>query len=253
MERISNLITVNTDLPVGNQTFLFRIPPNTPISSTIFNTRVANSDNYYRWIEDITYRIDTSGIYNIEETQEISYYNPLSNFLTIEPGNYTLSDLNTLFTGFMLPVTLSGANAFKALSKGAPLNSIDLTAAPTIQKMLNWPTLTGPGFVPSLPVDLTVGKDQVVVYADCVSQSAENNRTNLIVIPITSNNGTLGNIISGTLRSYIPLLAGKNSIGSITISLTDALGNPFNINTEVFLNFKVLYALKSQDNNLNKN
>lgn len=253
MERIKDLTIVNTTIPVGNQSFVFKIPPLTPSFRTDFNTRLANHNNYYRWVSDITYRVDTSGIYNIDTTQTIVYNNPGITTLLINPGYYTLSDLNTLFSGFMTPIPTSGANAFKAISTGSPLVSVDLTGAPTIQKMLSWPSIVGPNYVALYPVDLTVGKDLMIVYADFVSQSAENNRTNLVAIPISPGSGTLGFIVNGNFHSKTPILPGKDVVGSVTITLTDASGNPYLINTEVFLNIKVLYALKYQGDVLNKN
>jgi len=253
MERINDLTIVNTTLPVGNQSFVFTIPPNTPTFQTNFNTRLANHNNYYRWVSDITYRVDTSGIYNIDTTQTITYLNPGLNTLVITPGYYTLSDLNTLFAPFMVPIASSGANAFKAISNGAPLVSVSLTNAPVIKQILAWPTSVGPNFIALTPVDLTVGKDLMIVYADFVSQSAENNRTNLVAIPISPGSGALGFIVNGNFHSKTPILPGKDVVGSVTITLTDAKGEPYIINTEVFLNIKVLYAVKYQGKNLNKN
>lgn len=253
MERINDLTIVNTTLPVGNQSFVFTIPPNTPSFETNFNTRLANHNNYYRWVSDITYRVDTSGIYNVDTTQVINYSNPGAGVITIAPGYYTLSDLNTLFAPFMAPITTSGPNAFKAISLGAPLLNVSLTNAPIISQMLSWPLSVGPNFIAPGPVDLTVGKDLMIVYADFVSQSAENNRTNLVAIPISPGSGQLGFIVNGNFHSKTPILAGKDVVGSVTITLTDAKGNPYIINTEVFLNIKVLYAIKHQGKNLNKN
>lgn len=253
MERIKDLNIVNTTIPVGNQSFVFKIPPLTPSFRTDFNTRLANHNNYYRWVSDITYRVDTSGIYNIDTPQTVVYNNPGTTTLVVNPGYYNLSDLNTLFSGFMIPIPTSGANAFKAMSSGSPLASIDLTGAPTIQKMLSWPSIVGPNYTPPYPVDLTVGKDLMIVYADLVSQSAENNRTNLVAIPISPGSGNLGFIVNGNFHSKTPILPGKDVVGSVTITLTDASGNPYLINTEVFLNIKVLYALKYQGDVLNKN
>jgi len=253
MERINDLNIVNTSLPVGNQSFVFTIPPNTPSFTTNFNTRLANHNNYYRWVSDITYRVDTSGIYNIETTQTITYSNPGLNTLVIQPGYYDLNNINTLFAPFMLPIALSGPNSFRAVSRGAPLTSVSLVNAPAVQKILAWPSTVGANFVASTPVDLTVGKDLMVVYADFVSQSAENNRTNLVAIPISPGTGTLGFIVNGNFHSKTPLLPGKDVVGSVTITLTDAKGDPYLINSEVFLNIKVLYAIKYQGNVLNKN
>ena len=253
MERINDLTIVNTTLPIGNQSFVFTIPPNTPTFETNFNTRLANHNNYYRWVSDITYRVDTSGIYNVDTTQVINYANPGASVITVTPGYYTLSDLNTLFAPFMVPIASSGPNAFKAISKGAPLVNVSLTNAPVIKQMLSWPFSVGPNFIAPSPVDLTVGKDLMIVYADFVSQSAENNRTNLVAIPISPGSGQLGFIVNGNFHSKTPILAGKDVVGSVTITLTDAKGNPYIINTEVFLNIKVLYAVKYQGKNLNKN
>jgi hypothetical protein len=253
MERINDLTIVNTTLPIGNQSFVFRIPPNTPSYSYDFNTRLPNHNNYYRWVSDITYRIDTSGIYNVETTQTITYFTPGANNITINPGYYTLNDLNTLFSGFMVPIPVSGANAFKASTIGGPLTVVNLANAPIIQQILAWPASVGPNFTASLPVDLTIGKDLMIVYADFVSQSAENNRTNLVAIPISPGSGTLGFIVNGNFHSKTPILAGKDVVGTVTITLTDASGNPYYINTEVFLNIKVLFALKYQGRILNKN
>jgi len=253
MERINDLTIVNTTLPVGNQSFVFRIPPNTPSYSFDFNTRLAKHNNYYRWVSDITYRVDTSGIYNVDDVQTITYSNPGLNTITINPGYYTLTDLNTLFSSFMAPIPVSGANAFKARSLGAPLTNVNLTNAPSIQQILAWPASVGPNFIALTPVDLTVGKDLMIVYADFVSQSAENNRTNLVAIPISPGSGNLGFIVNGNFHSKTPILPGKDVVGTVTITLTDAVGNPYLINTEVFLNIKVLYAIKYQGNVLNKN
>ena len=254
MERINDLQIVNTTLPVGNQSFVFIIPPNTPTYRFNFNTRLANHNQYYRWVSDITYRVDTSGIYNIDTPQTIIYtISSIPVTLIVNPGFYTLSDLNTLFTSFMLPINISGPNAFKAISHPLPLNSVDLTNALTIQKMLSWPVIVPPNFIASSPVDITIGKDLMVVYADFVSQSAENNRTNLVAIPISPGSGTLGFIVNGNFHSKTPILPGKDVVGSVTITLTDASGNPYMINTEVFLNIKVLYALKYQAKNMTKN
>jgi len=245
MDSQRSITFVNTNLPVDNNSLTFIIPPNTPDYMVAINTKIPSYKHYYRHISEVTYRVDTSGIYNIPSTQTVVYktFDNAVISLSFDTGFYTVHDFNTLFSVFMKPIALSGPYAYVAYAADT-VKSINLSKAPYIQTMLRWPAIYEPvSFTPTLPVDITAGYDMMVVYASIVRQSTENNRTNLIAIPITSDaNGLLGKVISNTKDIITPLLDGMDTIASVAIRLRTYDDKPYLINTPVFLNFKLSFA-----------
>lgn len=232
-----NLDFVNLPIPVDNQSITFNIPPNISDYNLNLGTRLPNHRYYYRYISDVTYRVDTSGIYNITTVQTIQYG---VDEVIITPGFYDINALNTILTDVINPITLTGPNAFKAIPK------VDITSiTPEIQRILNWPSTLAAGFVPEFPVDITVGKDLMLVYLSFVRQSAENNQTDVVAIPISPGTGQLGFVVNGNFHSKTPVLESIDTISSATIRLRTVDNQPYLINTPVFINVKLLFSLKN--------
>jgi hypothetical protein len=239
---------VNLNIPIDNMSYTFLIPPNTSdFSITNVASAVPNHKSFYRWVSDIDYRIDTSGIYNITTTQTIIYDTGSGNItVTIPPGFYSVADFNSTPFSDFLSIATSGANAFKAIPKvisGFP-TFIDLTGAIQIQAILNWPSfISSPStFIPVATVDITGGKDLLLIYLSFCRQSSQNNYTNVAAIPI---NGVIGNAVNGTIHQQTPLLADMDTIASPTIHLRDVNNKPYLINTPILINVKVLFAIKN--------
>ncbi len=257
-----HLTFVNNTLPVDNQSITFNVPPNVSDFSINLGTRLPPHKYYYRYISDITYRVDTSGIYNITTTQTITLFgddHPDGTTITIEPGFYDIDTLNSILSGskkLIQPITLVGANAFKAIPQPSPgLELVRFFASPGVTStelsaILNWPLKNGIintiNFKPDFPVDLTVGKDLMLVYLSFVRQSAENNQTDVVAIPISPGTGQLGFIVNGNFHSKTPVLESIDTISSATIRLRTFDNKPFLINTSVFINVKLLFSLKNK-------
>jgi hypothetical protein len=244
-KNIKNLTFVNTTAPVDNMSFTFLIPPLTS-DYTLPNISVVlpEDDKYHRYISDIDYRVDTSGIYNVLTPQTVSVPGLVPSTRIIEPGFYDIKAINGpgLLTDWV-KINSSGPNAFKAIPV-AGATSIDLTLAPEIQNIFNWPAfISSPStFIPELTADLTLSKDLLLVYLSFCRQSTETNFTNVAAIPIA---GTIGNTISGTVHQKTPVLANMNTISSPTIRIRDIFNRPYLIATPVLINVKILFSLKN--------
>src|SRR5699024_2040507 len=208
MERNYNkLISVNSSHPIDNQSFTFLIPPNTSDHSLDFNVKLPTSLEYYRYISQVDFRIDTSGIYNVMNTQIISFRDEtVLQTLIIEHSLYNLDDVNNYLDKLIKPINESGPNAFKAL----PLDNIisfDLTQAKQIQKILGWVqdkvNLNTGEVLDSNAVNITVDLDFLLVYTSITRQSTENNTTNTVAIPIS---GTISRTESGSINTKVPIL-----------------------------------------------
>lgn len=227
-------------LPDDNQSFSFLIPPNVSEYILNFSTNLPKNNTHYRWVSDITYRVDGSGIYNIDVVQVLEYRisgggSPIS--ITINPGFYGLTELNTVLSA-VLTIPLVGENSHKAVMKPTITNVI---VPPLLQKILQWPATPSPDFVPSSVVDIMINKDLILVYASCVKQSQVNNKTNLCAIPITD----FENITIGEYHSKTPLLPSIDTVDSIIIRLRDIDDVPYTINSAIFLNLKMLFCKKT--------
>lgn len=242
-------ITVNTAAPVDNLSYTFNIPANTSDYTLNISSLIPNAKDYHRYISDIDYRVDTSGIYNITQTQTVEVVGLTPSTRVIEPGYYDITFINgeVLFNDWVT-IKTSGPNAFKAIPKvtsGTP-TSIDLTNAPQIQTLFAWPSIvTSPStFIPMSSVDITQSLDFLLVYLSFCRQSTENNSTNVAAIPIS---GTIGSTVNGTIHQLTPILKGLDSIVSPTIKLRDINNNPYLINTPILINVKVLFSVKNKE------
>jgi hypothetical protein len=235
------IVNTNLALPVDNQSFTFTIPPDTSDYTQNFGTRIPVNKDYYRWISDITYRVDTSGIQNITTTQTVVYIDGSgTQTVVIEPGFYDLTALNTVLTNVIKPITVSGPGAFHASTKAGVVR-VALTAAPQIAAILNWPTIVTAPYTGTDVIDLTQSKDLMLVYASFARQSSDNNLTNVLAIPIM---GPIGNVVNGNFHSKTPLIHNLDVVDSVQIRLRTVKNEPFSVSTPVFLNFKVLFAEK---------
>ena len=227
---------VPLNLPVVNQSFSFLIPSNTSDYNLNFGTNIPSNKDYYRWVSDITFRIDGGGIYNIDKAITVTWQSGGPQSVTLGPGFYDIEDLNVALMG-LFNIPLSGLNARKAIMDPAVTSA---TIPPELQVIIGWPASPPPNFVPSSIVDIMLNKDLILVYASCVKQSQVNNKTNLCSIAITDTNSvTIGNFHSKT-----PLLPNIDSVDSIVIRLRDINDNAYTINSPLFLNIKILFSKK---------
>lgn len=246
MERVPGIQMVNTNVAVDNQSFTFQIPSNTSRFTKTFGTRLPPSEKYYRYLDSITYRIDTSGIYNIDYAQNLTYYTTAAPLvpvlLNVLPGYYDLPALQTLLVNVINPIPLTGAGAFLASIKSTCFKA-DFTNAPQILQMLGFITkvVFGPN-VSKVPVDLTLEKDLMLIFCSLTRQSTENNVTNIAAIPIS---GQIGLSISGTQQIQIPLLKNLDSVDQITITIKKIDGSAYEILTPIFINLTCKFSIKS--------
>jgi len=235
--RNDNLTHVPLNLPDDNQSFSFLIPSNTSNYTVNFGTNVPLNKDYYRWVSDVTFRVDGGGIYNLEKLITVAWKDGSGDhFVEMGPGFYDISDINSALVG-LLNIPLSGLNSHMAiLDPGVIIGHIP----DELKVILNWPNTVNTGFVPSSVVDIMLNKDLILVYASCVKQSQINNKTNLCSIAITDTNSvTIGNFHSKT-----PLLPHIDSIDSVVIRLRDINDNEYKINSPLFLNIKMLFSKK---------
>lgn len=228
---------VPLNLPVDNQSFSFLIPPNTSNYTLNFGTNIPLNKNYYRWVSDVTFRVDGGGISNIEVPITVTWTDgggPHS--VDLAPGFYDIADLNVTLNG-LFSIPLSGANSHKAVMTTGVLTA---NIPPELQLIIGWPLNPPINFIPTSVVDIMLNKDLILVYASCVKQSQVNNKTNLCSIAITDTNAvTIGNFHSKT-----PLLPNIDSIDSVVVRLRDINDNEYKINSPLFLNIKVLFSKK---------
>ena len=242
-------ISVNTDVPILNDTVTFKIPANTSDFQTTDFYRLPPSKDYHRYVSDIDYRIDTSGFYNITKTQIVQVPGLVPATRTIEPGYYSTNFITSspLFNDWV-KIAIAGPNAFKAVpvDTGGFPSSIDLTQADQIQSLFQWPAIiSSPStFVPNNTVDITQSQDFMFVYFSFCKQSTENSYTNAAAIPIS---GTIGSTINGTIKQTTPLLLGLDSISNPVVRLRDVNNNPFILNTPIIINAKILHSVKNKD------
>lgn len=237
---------VNTSLPVDNMSLTFIIPPQTSDFSLDISTAIPNHKYFYRYLSDIDYRIDTSGIYNITETQTVLVPGLVPAIRTILPGFYDTSFINTstLFNDWVQIIT-GGANAFKAVPASPGPTSIDLTNASQIMSLFGWPTIiSSPStFIPTTTVDITQSKDMLLVYLSICRQASQNNFTNVAAIPLSGT--IIGNTVNGTIHQKTPILGGLDTIANPMVRLRDINNNPYLIDTPIILNFKILFSIKN--------
>ena len=244
-----NYTSVNTNAPVDNISYTFKIPPNTADYTLNISSIIPNSKDYHRYVSNIDYRIDTSGIYNITTTQTVIVTGLTPQTRTFEPGFYDVKYINgTALFNDWVTINESGPNAFKAIPKvtgGAP-TEIDLTDAPQIQSILSWPPIINDpaNFIPSASVDITQSLDFMLIYLSFCRQSTENNFTNAAAIPIS---GTIGSTVNGTINQLTPLLSGMDSIIGPTIKIRDINNNPYLINTPILINVKILFSVRNKE------
>lgn len=199
------------------------------------------SDHWFSYINESTIGIDTSGLWNIEETNNCLVG---TNAVALKPGFWNRDTIIKVFNGTtageVLSIPTEGESAFHSVIKP----NATLTVTPLIAQLLGFePSQTSiaapaTGLVSPYPVDITLGKEVVKVYCNLVIQSSPGTTTPLISTLIKSPIGTVQS--TRAVADIIPLVPGQTSWASILWKLRDRDDKPISFSTPVTISLGIL-------------
>lgn len=203
--------------------FLTVIPPNTNTFTQSFPYSVNLSDSDYNYVSRMVVNFDTSGLYNVP-VQEV--FNLNGSPVTVDPGYYTLTQLQTLAN---VTVPLTGAFAFRTLN-AQPLQFFANSKLVEIFGYQSFGTSLIPASTRSPDVfDQTSGLS-ILAISSTLNTTATGFGTNyLTVVPVISPSP--GFVITDEKRMEVPIIS--NMFQTIQWILYGANGIPFVINTPI--------------------
>lgn len=218
-------VRVDNIKPYNSFSFLTTIPSNTAIYNQSFPYSVNLKSDDYNYVSRVVVRVDTAGIWNVPvpETVEIN-----SIPFNVNPGNYTISELESLF-GVTIPI--DGAFAFLAINT----DTLQFSPGSNVQQILGYQSF-GTNLIPvgtqaTQAINQSGGLDFLSISSTLIQTGTGFGSNFLTAFPVTPQ--TLGVSVASIERMEVPIL--NNQFQSIQWFLTNASGLPYNINTPILI------------------